>query len=198
MLSLRNRAWKRFARTRSAFHNTIFKNIRRRCKLTISLAKRNYEASTVSRLTDPLTTPKFYWKTLKSLLGTKIDSGIPSLIHQGQVLSSSADKSEALNNYFVEQSTLTPPSDGFALPPVLKPSYELSNIVITEAEVLKVLTSLNISKANGPDSISNRLLRESAPSITSSLTTLFNKSLSSGKFPHVWKQANVVPVFKKR
>ena len=37
----------------------------------------------------------------------------------------------------------------------------------------------------------------SAPSIASSLTTVFNLSLSSGSFPDLWKKAKVSPLFKE-
>ena len=53
---------------------------------------------------------------------------------------------------------------------------------------------MDVSKANGPDNISNRLLKETAPSISYSLARLFNISLQRGGFP---KLANVVPVHKK-
>ena len=37
----------------------------------------------------------------------------------------------------------------------------------------------------------------SAPSIASSLTTIFNLSLSSGSFPDLWKKAKVSPLLKE-
>ncbi|XP_048579037.1 uncharacterized protein LOC125560748 [Nematostella vectensis] len=56
--------------------------------------------------------------------------------------------------------------------------------------------TLDVTKATGPDGISARLLKETAPEIAPSLCKLFNKSLSLGA-PHEWNEANVVPVFKK-
>ena len=52
-------------------------------------------------------------------------------------------------------------------------------------------------KATGPDGISARLLKECSNEIAPSLTALFNKSLSLGKVPEEWKEANVVSVPKK-
>ena len=54
-----------------------------------------------------------------------------------------------------------------------------------------------MSKANGPDNVSNRLLKETALSISYSLARLFNISLQRGEFPKLWKLAHVVPVHKK-
>ena len=60
-----------------------------------------------------------------------------------------------------------------------------------------VLKSLPIGKATGPDLINNRLLKELAESLSFPLCERFNFSLAKGKFPSIWKQANVTPVFKK-
>jgi hypothetical protein len=41
------------------------------------------------------------------------------------------------------------------------------------------------------------LLRELAPIIAPMLTTLFQASINQGTIPPEWKEANVVPIFKK-
>ena len=62
--------------------------------------------------------------------------------------------------------------------------------------VLKVLNSLVINKATGPDGLSARILKMAAAAIAGGLTKLFNVSLTEGDFPMEWKKANVYPVFK--
>ena len=59
-----------------------------------------------------------------------------------------------------------------------------------------MLNSLNTTKANGPDGISARMLKNTAPSITPSLTKLLNLSIQSGTFPETWKLSSVVPIPK--
>ena len=66
----------------------------------------------------------------------------------------------------------------------------------TEDEVFYMLNSLNTTKANGPDGISARMLKNTAPSITPSLTKLLNLSIQSGRFPEAWKLSSVVPIPK--
>ena len=61
---------------------------------------------------------------------------------------------------------------------------------------LKVLSSLDVNKANGPDAISPRILKECAAELAPSISQLFNFSLVHGKLPSVWKSANVVPIHK--
>ena len=65
--------------------------------------------------------------------------------------------------------------------------YSLPDIVITPEEVYECLCTLDQNKASGPDRIPATLLRHCASSICSSLSELFNKTLSVGKLPKEWK-----------
>jgi hypothetical protein len=105
-------------------------------------------------------------------------------------------KASLLNSYFCAQSVIETPPE--AVPPlrILTPT-RLDNIIVSLADIHKYLTSLNVNKANGPDKISNKLLKETANSIAEPLKSLFEMSLASGKVPNIWKMANVTPVFKK-
>ena len=58
------------------------------------------------------------------------------------------------------------------------------------------LQKLDTSKANGPDGISAKMLKETARSIAPSVTKLFNLSLRTGCFPTDWKTSHVVPIPK--
>ena len=63
-------------------------------------------------------------------------------------------------------------------------------------EIELQLKTINVNKAEGPDGIPGRLLKECAEQISHSLTKLFNKSLRIGKVPLEWKLANIIPLFK--
>ena len=80
---------------------------------------------------------------------------------------------------------------------IYKINSRLSTINITVNQTLDILKSLDTSKASGPDGISSRMLKETAISIAPSFTRLLQMSLSSATFPDCWKQANVLPIFKK-
>jgi hypothetical protein len=67
------------------------------------------------------------------------------------------------------------------LPNILSESeYVLNNINITEADVVDLLNTLDISKAIGPDGISPRILKERASILRYPLYKIFNISLRSG------------------
>ena len=63
--------------------------------------------------------------------------------------------------------------------------------------VCHYLESLDVTKACGPDVFSGFLLGCCAEEISSPLSYLLNKSMSTGSLPKDWVSANVVPVYKR-
>ena len=59
----------------------------------------------------------------------------------------------------------------------------LSNILFSESDVLKVLSSLDGSKACGPDGVSPAVLKHCAKELSPSLVTLCNLSMEQLKVP---------------
>ena len=77
------------------------------------------------------------------------------------------------------------------------PSPGLSFQPFTKDFVTNSIKHLKPKKAIGLDKISARFLKDSFYVIVSSLTSLFNISLQTETFPSTWKNARVVPLFKK-
>ena len=67
---------------------------------------------------------------------------------------------------------------------------------ITSVFVLDSLRHLPAGKAVDLDGLGRHFLKLLAPSIASSLKTIFNLSLSLGYFPDLWKKAKVSLLFK--
>ena len=78
-----------------------------------------------------------------------------------------------------------------------KTDQKLSNVITSENEVLNILQKLQVSKTGGPDNLPNKVLRLFAPYIAGALSKLFNLSLEKATFPTLWKEANVLGLFKK-
>ena len=80
---------------------------------------------------------------------------------------------------------------------VLRNLPSIPDIIMNVDGVEKLLCNLNPNKACGPDGITPRILKECAHEIAPALTFIFQMSLDTGILPLDWKQANVVPIFKK-
>ena len=101
-----------------------------------------------------------------------------------------------MNNFFVAQTELG--ETQATLPPdITLPEHSLNFLSTSPFEVETMLKSLQLGKATGPDAINNSVLKELAKPLSFPLSDLINFSLTSGKVPLIWKEANVTPIFKK-
>ena len=64
-------------------------------------------------------------------------------------------------------------------------------------EICKVISSLNINKSCGPNSIPTKILYLVQDQISKHLATICNLSFSTGIFPTILKTAKVIPIHKK-
>ena len=53
------------------------------------------------------------------------------------------------------------------------------------------------NKSPGVDGISPKILKETVEQISTPLAHVFNMSLKEGIVPFEWKEANIIPLFKK-
>ena len=113
----------------------------------------------------------------------------------GALITDPIGKANTLNSQFQSVFTQESPLTDDHKTPQMYP--DISDICFTTPGVLKLLNGLDPSKACGPDMIPPKVLKELAPSIAPALTDLFNRSYRSGVMPEDWRNANVVPAFKK-
>ena len=73
----------------------------------------------------------------------------------------------------------------------------LNRITVSVDRVCAVLKFIRATKACGPDGISARIVHECATELSVPLAKLCNISLRLGLFPSKWKQANIVPIYRK-
>ena len=69
--------------------------------------------------------------------------------------------------------------------------------MITKPGLLKLLLNINPKKADGPDNVPGKFLKICAYELVDVYQILFQASLDQGIVPSDWKEANVVPLFKK-
>ena len=145
------------------------------------------------------------WSAIKDLLPKDRDSGISTLVVNGQTVTDPSDISNAFNSFFIDTGVKLAKS----IPTTLKKTIDfLRNFMpnidcrfhfkeVTVDDVTRLLNNLPSDKATGLDHISGKLLKHSAPVVARSLAHIFNKSLRNGRFPTVLKQASAAPIFKK-
>ena len=136
---------------------------------------------------------KKFWSFVKSL--KKDASGITSLRENGILESDTRDKANICNRQF--ELAFTRETDDDLPSKGDSPFPAMEDITVDPAGVAKLLAKLNIHKASGPDGLNARVLKECSSEVAPVLAYIFNESLVEGVVPDEWRQANVIPVFKK-
>ena len=185
----KKKAWKRYSHSRSWDGYYKYCAIRNKATRSIRFAKRRYEKSIAENIK---VNPKSFWSFIKEK--TSVKSGIGDLQNDhGQKIKDDTEKCEMLNNFFTSvftnQQTDPPKFD-------IKVDNGIHEILVTKERVLKLLNGVNTSKSAGADGIHPRFIKETAETLTVPVFILFNKSLSEGSLPDIFKKANVTPIHK--
>ncbi|KAJ8717226.1 hypothetical protein PYW08_005625 [Mythimna loreyi] len=138
--------------------------------------------------------PRSFWSYVKS---KRTVNAFPNVMHYRDTIAETGEEiCNLFSNYF--HSTFQNPDS------IVIPSREnnnsvtsISTIEISHEEVLKLMKSLDLTKAGGPDSIPPIFIVSCAVSLVDPVCILFKRSVSEGIVPRVWKSAYITPVFKK-
>ena len=145
------------------------------------------------------------WNTINEVCSRKPKRTIVKNLEIGnQQITDSANIAEAFNEHFssigskligaIVSNNVSPAKSFIEYLPTtnsvfsIKPTYP--------QQVLELMLKLSNKKATGLDGISSKLIKISAPVTVSSITKIFNSSISTEIFPDEWKLARVTPVHK--
>ena len=141
---------------------------------------------------------KSFYKYVRSKL-TRKDKVGPLKDAAGKTVTDDKETAKILNDYFGSVFTK---EDNSCLP-VPKQLFrgdeedKLRNVKFTEATVIEALNNLKTDKSPGPDKLPPKFLYEVRHELSEALTMIFNESIKTGEVPRDWRDAEVVPLFKK-
>ena len=143
---------------------------------------------------------KRFWTFIKH---NKQDSiGIASLQNPetGRLETKPTQKAQILNKQFQSVfSPRTPARLQTLCSDQTLPRYDtMQEFDISTNGLLKLLGTLKPHKAAGPDNVRPYMLRDLRDVIAPVLQAVFTRSYETGQLPKQWKEANVVPIYKKK
>ena len=185
-------AWNKYNKNRTPENWDNYVLARNRTTAQVKQAKRLYEKEIANQIK---TNPKCFWNMVREK--TKVKEGIYDLTNKdGVIITKDEEKANILNSFFVSVFTKEDTSN---IPFLTERPVQniLEDISFEVSKISKLLDKLRIDKSPGPDGIHNRVLFEIKDQIGDLLSILFQKSFQSGLLPKEWKEANIVPIYKK-
>ena len=138
---------------------------------------------------------KLFWNYVASK--RKGTNNLISLKADGnKVITSDLGIAQEMNDYF---SSMFTDEDLQSLPSFesVINNGELASITCSPEDVSTLLSELKQNKSPGPDEIHPMILKKCSQTLANSLCELFNMSFAQGAVPDQWKQADIVPLYKK-
>ena len=191
----KHKLFKRYLLTKEGTDYLKFIQARRKCKRAIKSAKREYERKVAKH---SKSNPRQFWRYVNEKL--KVNSGISPLDKEdGSKATEDHDKASILNKYFASVFTKENMNNipNF-YPNEFSSGVSISDLRVTPEAVTKKLNKLDPSKAQGPDKIPARVLKELSNELSHPISVLFNTSLETGELPEDWKSAEVIAIYKKK
>jgi hypothetical protein len=142
--------------------------------------------------------PKHFWKYISKF--KRNDQAITQIEVGDQIITEPQSIAETFANHFRSifydsqcgnPCSISPNSSDFTSSDVLN----IPHISLTD--VTRAISRLRSAKCVGTDEIPNFIIKGCSEIFTPLLHHIFNLSLLTGSFPGLWKQAAVVPIFKK-
>ena len=178
---------KKFKQTKKNEDELKFINARRNFKKLVSRKMRD----NMTDPDDPALITKKFWSHVKY---NSKSSRIPECVDYKNILRSKPkDQAELFNTFFYEQ---------FSEPSNYDIDIDYSSdsrfdIDFDQGRIHGLLSKVNSNKAQGPDGIHGKILKNCASGLAYPLSLIFKLSYNTGYIPAEWKLANVVPVHKK-
>ena len=145
------------------------------------------------------------WNFVKAEINKQNRNNVPPLNIEGSPANDYQELACVFNEYFINITNPTQTGnlkdDSSAAENLNivfnRPLGQIDLTPVTTQEIKNIIRSLKWKTSSGYDEIPPKLLKLSLPYITSPLTYLCNKSLTSGIFPSWLKHSQVTPLLKK-
>ena len=185
------KSWSKFKRSGLPRDYDAYKVERNKLNDMVRGAKVSYEKNLIADLKE---NPNLYHGHCRRSLKTK--QGVTNVIDgKGKLTETDNETATALNEYY--HSVFTRDDGNMETPAFAELTQErLLNVTIMTESVEEVLLALDPNKAEGPDGVETRILKECAEELAPKLQQIFRKSLDESVVPRQWKEAHVVPIHK--
>ena len=188
----KRKAWKRWKETGRWTDREEYRKRERETKKKIRQSKNRVEREIMTfRKTDP---KLFYSFINRSRISRDRIGPLTDAVNN--TVTDSKQQAQILNEFFATVFTRsTDPLPQIASRDPNIPT--LTEVPVTEKAIETAIDQIKEYSASGPDEIPSKVIKELKMELLLPLAMLFTKSIESGKIPEEWRDADVVPIFKK-
>ena len=168
----------------------LVKEIQRKIKQQTEKCKHSYKEKIEQNFRE--NNPRKAWKTMQDITGYNKDKSKSTVIDQD------SEFVDELNDFYCRFDVDNYSHENEEVRSKVKDEIPDRGepIQISEHEVRRIFASLQTHKSPGPDGISNKVLKVCKDQLAPVFTKLFEKSLSLGTIPQLWKQSIIIPIPK--
>ena len=179
-----------------------YRRLRNRCVSTQRLDRKEWEKR---KLSSSDNSPAKMWKSIKGIIGWSNLGPPTKLFHEGKFVNSPSGLARTLNNYFINKvKGLRQSIPVVEVDPLSKLRESMRKRqctfklkLVSEEEVIKIITSLNNSSSTGVDFIDAPTLKLVKNEIAAAMTRIINLSIQTSVFPASYKYSQIIPLKKK-
>ena len=187
----KNKTHAKAKKTGSSKLRSKFETLRREIKADV---RKQHDLYVNNLVGDVKANPRDFYRYINSQ--KKDTQGIPPLKRKNGkgVAQSDLEKAEEFNGQF---TGVFSKNEHTQVPLLDRSAPFMNDIAVSKDGVIKLLKSLNPSKALGPDELHPRVLKELATELCPVFAHRFQQSIDTGEIPKEWSLANICPLFKK-
>ena len=187
--------WRVYKHTGKDQDYVVYKEALNAATKEVRKSKRNFELKLAQNIKSD---SKSFYAYVRSKQNVRDKVG-PLEDNAGDIITEGILMAEELNMHF---SSVFTREDTSSLPvPETKfngsEGESLGPLVVTPEVVASKINNMKENKSPGVDGISPKILKETVEQISTPLAHVFNMSLQEEIVPLEWKEANIIPLFKK-
>lgn len=191
LLREKEKARQRYKKFKNSLDELEYNILRTRSSVMIKKCYNIYIRRVVSNV---VKNPKYFWAFIKNK--RKVKSDIPLVMNFGDRIAKDGDN---IANLFADSFALAYGATDDPVPVDVDSSREvfsLGQLYLTSDQIEKSLRALDLSKGAGCDGVHPVFLKNCAAHLKEPLHIIYNRSLSEGRFPKMWKDSIIVPIYK--
>ena len=159
-------------------------------------SKRNFEHKLAQNIKSD---SKSFYAYVRNMQNVRDKVG-PLEDNAGYIITQGFLMAEELNMHFISSVFTREDTSSIPVPETKFKGSEgerLGQLVVTTEVVVSKINNMKENKSPGVDGISPNILKETVEQISLPLAHVFNMSLQEEIVPFEWKEANIIPLFKK-